>query len=73
MQETKEMWIHSTGQEHPVGRKWQPIPVILPENLWTGEPGRLCTNGVARVGPDLATKTTHQVFAMCDKGFVFSI
>ena len=30
-QETQEMQVQSLGQEDPWKRKWQPIPVFLPE------------------------------------------
>ena len=28
--EMRETWVRSLGQEDPLGRKWQPIPVLLP-------------------------------------------
>ena len=31
MQETQEMQVRSLGQEDPLGRKWQPAPLFLPE------------------------------------------
>ena len=30
VQETQETWVQSLGQENPLKREWQPIPVFLP-------------------------------------------
>ena len=53
MQETKEMWIWSSGQEDPWRRAWQATPTFLPaESPWTEEPGRLQRLGLQRVRDD---------------------
>ena len=50
-------WIPSLGWEDPLGRKWQPTPVFLPEKFH-GQRSLVGYNpwGRKRVGHDLVTK-----------------
>ena len=47
MQETQETFVQSLGQEDPLRRKWQPIPVFLPRKLDRGA-CRDIVHGVAK-------------------------
>ena len=43
----QETWVQSLGQEEPLEKAWQPIPVLLPgEFPWTEEPRRLQSMGL---------------------------
>ena len=52
MQEAQEMQVQSLGQEDPQKRKWQPIPVSLPENPVDRKACGLQSSGSQRVGND---------------------
>ena len=43
------IWVRSLGQEYPLGREWQPISVVSPEEFQVRiqEAGGLTVHGVA--------------------------
>ena len=59
MQEAYETQVLSLGREDPLEKEMATHSSILAwKILWTEEPGRLQPMGVARVGHDLATKSS---------------
>ena len=57
MQETQEMWVWPLGQEDPLKKEMQPIPVFLLENPKDREVWRAIVHGVARNWPRLSDLT----------------
>ena len=41
----QETWVRSLALEDPWRRKWQPIPLLLPEKSHAQEPGKLQSMG----------------------------
>ena len=53
MQETREMWVQSLGQEDPLEKEMGTHSSILAWKIpWTEEPGKLSSMGSQRVGCD---------------------
>ena len=53
MQETREMWVRSLGQEDPLEKEMAIYSSILAWKIpWTEEPGGLQSMGSQRVGHD---------------------
>ena len=56
----QERRVWSLGQEYPLEKKWQPVPVFLPRKIsWTDEPGRIQSTGSQTVGHNWAYTHTH--------------
>ena len=47
-----EMWVPSLGQEDPLERAWQPIPVFLSRSPWAKEPSGLQSVELQKVSHD---------------------
>ena len=57
MQETQETWVWSLGQEDPLEEEMATHSSSLALEIpWTGEPGRLQSTGLQRVGKTEATE-----------------
>ena len=64
MQEMQEMQVQSLHpQENPLRRKWQPIPVVLPEKSYGQRTLAVIVHGVAK-----ESDTTEQQGAQTDVG-----
>ena len=48
----RETWVRSLGQEDPLGKKWQPPPVLLPGKSPMDRGGRPQSMGLQRVRHD---------------------
>ena len=60
VQETKEMWVPSLGQEDALEMGMATHSSILAWRVaWTEEPGRIQSMGLPRVGHNLADEHTH--------------
>ena len=67
IQEIKETWVQSLGQEDPLEKEMATHSSILAWEIpWTEEPGRLQSMGSQRVGYDLVTKQQEEPYRACN-------
>ena len=74
MQEIRERWVWSLGQEDPLEKEMATHSSILTWKIpWVKEPGGLESVGSQRVGHDWATRYTLSVLCFGSSSYILSI